>query len=251
MTSILEANRQTGIALDNADRNLLRVRESANAADKQLLSLESAKADLEKGVIDAQAALDAIKASNTSFGTERENFKSSMDQALHDAQSTLEKLITDSKNVEKAVKISEDLLGQDGEGKIDQIVKSALENETVREAIISSASFPAGAVLAFNLTTCPKNWTLYQRSIGRYIVGVDENGDTGEEIGIELKENENRASGRHAHTYTYAYVGGNGRGIEGGNSYPRQTVEAESAHNDAIEGTNAPYVQLLFCEKDP
>ena len=88
-------------------------------------------------------------------------------------------------------------------------MKSALENETVREAIISSASFPAGAVLAFNLTTCPKNWTLYQRSIGRYIVGVDENGDTGEEIGIELKENENRASGRHAHTYTYAYVGGN------------------------------------------
>jgi hypothetical protein len=132
---------------------------------------------------------------------------------------------------------------------------------------------PKGAVAFFNLATCPSGWTAYAPARGRYMVGLPPTGTLGAVVGTPLGNQENRPSGRHAHTVTdpgHRHTVGSRTAIRAGN-VPNESFQAnggvalfndldtnpattglsvnESAGASGIAGTNAPYVQLLACEK--
>lgn len=107
-------------------------------------------------------------------------------------------------------------------------------------------------IIIVNAKECPAGWQPFKSAQGRYIVGLNENGTLAESVGTALKDKENRPTGNHAHKYVNNNVGGNGGGIAEGGSYPRQhSIETTPPleGSSSVEGTNAPYIQLLMCEK--
>jgi len=119
----------------------------------------------------------------------------------------------------------------------------------------------------FNLATCPSGWTELSAARGRYLVGTPSGGTVSGTAGTALTDLENRAVGQHMHTYS-----------ETSHSHTQQkpvlsAVDAQSASNvirrytttgnvvaqtsgitinstGTVAGTNAPYMQLLLCQKD-
>lgn len=161
-------------------------------------------------------------------------------------------------------------------------------------------SIPSGAVMHFNLTKCPQNWTALASAQGRYLVGIPSGGTVGQAVGTALGNGENRAVGRHGHSGS---VGGSGNHTHKGNtshggshshdidaltgltnldadgwhdSFERgphrwfpNFIRAAGNHSHnvslgggshthsvtvnnagSVAGTNAPYLQLLVCQKN-
>ena len=128
---------------------------------------------------------------------------------------------------------------------------------------------PAGAVMFFNLATCPPGWAELVGARGRYLVGLPSGGTLAEEVGTALTAGENRPVGQHghavndpghSHTVNYdAMRGDNGGPIEYVTQDPSGTARSFSTaasatgisvqDSGAIAGTNAPYLQLRVCEK--
>jgi hypothetical protein len=126
---------------------------------------------------------------------------------------------------------------------------------------------PRGAVMFFDLPTCPSGWELYARGLGRYLVGVD--GGVGQTVGEALSPGESRAVGQHthgvidpghAHPYTYLAHNLSGEVIAAGGAHqrvergvPSTTANAPTnlriADAGSVPGTPAPYVGLLPCMK--
>ncbi len=120
---------------------------------------------------------------------------------------------------------------------------------------------PAGFVGYFNLSSCPSGWSALTAAQGRYLVG---GGTVGATVGTALSDQENRAVGQHNHTVN-----------DPGHSHPSLSVVNPSGNltgwyrqdglswsppNNAntgisinttgsVAGTNAPYLQLLVCQK--
>jgi hypothetical protein len=128
----------------------------------------------------------------------------------------------------------------------------------------------------FNRGTCPGGWSEYTDARGRYLVGLTSGGSLGTLVGADLTDKEDRATGYHFH-YVQALLGSDDWGwaqaTPGQHSRrplfdlvpddpfsPEVEITEDSAHNTygpvffspgrAIYGTNAPYVQLLVCEKN-
>jgi hypothetical protein len=59
---------------------------------------------------------------------------------------------------------------------------------------------PSGAVMFFNLNSCPVGWSELTQARGRYIVGLPESGTLGGTAGTALSDIEDRTVGRHNHT---------------------------------------------------
>jgi len=145
----------------------------------------------------------------------------------------------------------------------------------------SAPSIPSGAVMSFNLSTCPSGWSEFTSGRGRYIVGLPSGGTLASATGTALTNLENRAAGSHVHGLHTAddYGPPTGERIplgyknNGGHliitDYGRadQNVKATSTAtavigntetgtvyipngSPLISGTNAPYIQLLTCQKD-
>lgn len=114
----------------------------------------------------------------------------------------------------------------------------------------SGSALPKFLVVAFNEESCPEGWRAFEPGRGRYVVGLTRGGDLAKAVGNELKNQENRAAGRHTHTFSDAPLGGSvNDGLAGGGYQRRRTERYSTDPNDSPEGTNAPYVQLLLCEK--
>ena len=120
------------------------------------------------------------------------------------------------------------------------------------------SELPSHVVVAFNLLRCPEGWIKFEKASGRYIVALKENGELGAVVGTELVDKENRASGNHTHTYNVSQSAGGVNIPSNGGSYaaPANVVLTTNPNKtpsgaDALNGTNAPYVQLLLCEKLP
>ena len=62
-----------------------------------------------------------------------------------------------------------------------------------------SADIPTGAVMAFNLASCPSGWTELTSARGRYIVGLPSGGTLAGTAGTALSNQENRPVGQHNH----------------------------------------------------
>jgi hypothetical protein len=125
---------------------------------------------------------------------------------------------------------------------------------------------PTGAVMFFNLPACPSGWTELVQGRGRYVVGVPGGGTLLGTAGTALTNVEDRPVGQHAHTVTdpghahsyvnngifQAYCGSNfcqtqyGAAQTTGTSTTGLSVDPAGA----VPGTNAPYIQLLMCQKD-
>ncbi len=128
-------------------------------------------------------------------------------------------------------------------------------------------NIPSGAVMFFNLSQCPKGWTELVEAKGRYIVGLPKDGTLGATVGVELKDRENRAVGRHTHTivdpghsHNIKAIGrydGNIKAYLSGSTNQASNLNSEQSKTNItikeageVEGTNAPYLQLLICKKN-
>ncbi|QQG45649.1 MAG: hypothetical protein HYW89_01890 [Candidatus Sungiibacteriota bacterium] len=113
-----------------------------------------------------------------------------------------------------------------------------------------SELLPAGAVLYFNLTSCPGGWSELTAARGRYIVGLQQGGSLGTTVGTALSNQENRATGKHNHQLGGLWVNqGNGNN-PAGTANPERWAPYETGYAGDVDGTNAPYIQLLACQKN-
>jgi hypothetical protein len=139
---------------------------------------------------------------------------------------------------------------------------------------------PAGAVMFFNLTACPAGWAAFSSAEGRYLVGLTSGtppffppGTLGRQVGTALRDGENRgvqfhthgiSDPGHTHTVTYKPLTGPGIGDVGTNYVTKNTqfggADVTLTTQSATTGitvqptgganeTNAPYIQLLVCQK--
>jgi hypothetical protein len=127
---------------------------------------------------------------------------------------------------------------------------------------------PAGAVSFFNLSACPSGWSELTAARGRYLVGLPSGGTLSATVGTALTNTENRPVGQHTHGvndpghhHSYQVPGGltdaNSTAYDvaeplGFDTYATGTsttgITIQSA--GSVAGTNAPYLQLLACQKD-
>lgn len=119
---------------------------------------------------------------------------------------------------------------------------------------VESGAVPSGAVMFFNLSVCPAGWTELTQARGRYLVGLPSGGTLGGTAGTALSNLENRATGAHTHPIT-SYSSGidtNQRLIWGTSNNstgtPLQPTDV-LAPTGSVAGTNAPYLQLVACQK--
>jgi hypothetical protein len=128
---------------------------------------------------------------------------------------------------------------------------------------------PAGAVMYFDLPSCPAGWTDYDAGRGRYLVGVPAGGTPGAAVGTALSNQENRPTGQHTHgvndpghTHSVPYdidqLANQGNTVGGTHQVGPNDGTATTALSftgitiapaGAVPGTNAPYLQLVACRK--
>jgi hypothetical protein len=127
------------------------------------------------------------------------------------------------------------------------------------------ATAPAGAVMFFDLPSCPAGWTEFTQARGRYVVGLPAGGTLRGTSGTALSDQESRPVGQHSHSGTFNHVhsvnvvSGGGFAASGvlfGMGNPASVSTLNAALNvfftdnaGSVAGTNAPYVQLRACRK--
>jgi hypothetical protein len=129
-----------------------------------------------------------------------------------------------------------------------------LANLTERVDRLEGRAVPAGTIAWFSASGCPSGWSLATELAGRYAVGLSSNGTVGKTVGQALKDGENRPTGRHTHYYQDETVGhrqGRDQYLSGGGSSGLPSVRRRTeVPEGSVDGTNAPYVQLLACRKE-
>ena len=130
----------------------------------------------------------------------------------------------------------------------------------------------SGAVLPFNLGSCPAGWSELEAARGRYVVGLHPAGTLAAVMGTPLDDLENRVVGQHDHaTSSHGHAASMDWGYdetpaEGTTRRPlfgfrpadiagapdvavvaTSSVDVQEA--GTVTGTNAPYIQLLMCQK--
>lgn len=152
---------------------------------------------------------------------------------------------------------------------------------------IGGTTIPSGAVMAFDLASCPSGWTTFAGAAGRVIVGVGNNGETNyalnnsggaENISLTVAQmpahthtidppsTATSSSGAHVHTVTrlshpsrsLSTPGGSGGAIEtdsssdGAHTHTLDIAPFTSGSNGSGSAVNVrqPYRALLYCEKN-
>ncbi len=136
---------------------------------------------------------------------------------------------------------------------------------------------PSGAVVFFNLSTCPAGWSELTAARGRYVVGLPASGTIAGVAGTALTDLENRPTGLHNHAvidpgHGHLYPMNWGYAatpsdltkprrplfdFKPADAIGRPDVPDEDAaftgiiigNAGSVGGTNAPYIQLLACQK--
>ena len=132
----------------------------------------------------------------------------------------------------------------------------------------SAEPVPSGAVTFFNLAACPSGWTALAGAAGRYLVALPSGGTLAGTAGTPLTNLENREVGAHTHTKTdpthqhttndlVSPANSLGTGTAKQGAYNSGTTTSGLAtisitidNSGTVFGTNAPYLQLLVCQKD-
>ena len=131
--------------------------------------------------------------------------------------------------------------------------------------VLGGASIPSKAVMFFNLASCPSGWTELVAARGRYIVGLPAGGTLAGTDGTALTNLEDRPVGRHNHGITdpghYHEYGAYGvpwyysqqavpTTAGSGMKSTTNTTGITINNTGSVAGTNAPYIQLLTCQKN-
>ena len=132
-------------------------------------------------------------------------------------------------------------------------------NQTTAPSLVGG--IPSGAVMAFNLSSCPSGWSDFDLGSGRFIIGVGTLGpysysldDIGGEATHTLTQSEMPS---HTHsllsTYSYNPSGSNSPiwppiGPVSGSS--TTTSYTGSAGSSSAHENRPPYLALLYCVKD-
>jgi hypothetical protein len=143
----------------------------------------------------------------------------------------------------------------------------------INGTVFNIANTTLGIIAAFNSTTCPAGWIEFTAARGRYMVGLPSGGTLGGTDGTALSDLEDRPVGQHNHTTidpghmhgTQSYYPGwnSGAGYGYQFTYSETDVQITSSYNGAaqattgitinksglVPGTNAPYIQLIYCQK--
>jgi len=130
----------------------------------------------------------------------------------------------------------------------------------------ASTGVPSGAVMFFNLATCPTGWTALATAQGRYLVGLPASGTLAGTQGTQLSNLENRPVGQHTHavtdpghTHSYDTMTRPGQGTSGYSAWGTTPVSGVTitqftgitiGSTGGVVGTNAPYIQFLVCTKN-
>lgn len=136
---------------------------------------------------------------------------------------------------------------------------------------------PPGAVMFFNLTSCPEGWSELTAARGRYLVGLPDGGALLSTVGTSLSDQEERPAGTHYHSLMHNLLptflsgdlaatlltdGGHDSEVrtqQGDVNFLFHAAKGPLQNNDqnrlrddtALKvGTNAPFIQLLVCQKD-
>jgi hypothetical protein len=155
----------------------------------------------------------------------------------------------------------------------------ATRAETATRAEFADQGVPAGSVMFFNLPTCPSGWTELTAAQGRYLVGLPSGGTLAGTQGTALANLENRATGQHTHNVVDPGHSHNVLTDDPGIIFcifpncpnPSSKIPAAVSNinptfslpnaaasrvtgitiqgSGTVIGTNAPYLQLLVCQK--
>lgn len=109
---------------------------------------------------------------------------------------------------------------------------------------------PSGAVMAFNLASCPSGWSEYTLARGRFIRGIDSTG-TNDPDGVRaLGSTQTDDFKSHRHSYS-APPSNNYKAQSGGftNTVTANSIGSNSGYSGGDE-TRPINVALLYCEKD-
>lgn len=134
--------------------------------------------------------------------------------------------------------------------------KSAEAEKSIAELRSALSPYSARSLVVSVLSdTCPEHWVPFEPARGRYLVGALSSGEVGKLVGESLKDGENRSVGAHSHAYKYMTAGGdspsknNALAFAGGphGALRKYPIEQTESSGD-VQGTNAPYVTVLFCQ---
>lgn len=114
----------------------------------------------------------------------------------------------------------------------------------------SGGGTPSGAVMAFNLASCPSGWSEYTLARGRFIRGIDSTG-TNDPDGVRaLGSTQTDDFKSHSHSYSApplnnykAQAGGFTNNVTAGSA-------GSNSGNSGGDETRPINVALLYCEKD-
>jgi len=122
--------------------------------------------------------------------------------------------------------------------------------DNTTQTTAASGSTPTGAVMFFNLASCPSGWTALAAAQGRYLIGLPSGGTLTGTAGTALSNLENRVVGLHSHTYTERPASQVNLASGETNVYVSGPSAAQTSDAGSVAGTNAPYLQLLVCQKN-
>lgn len=116
---------------------------------------------------------------------------------------------------------------------------------------------PSGAVMAFNLASCPAGWSPLATAAGRMIIGVGTLGSDTYNLNVTGGEARHTLTVGEmpSHSHSLADVAkktSNGSYATGGVALPGQGTVAttDSAGGDSAHENRPPYLALLYCQKD-
>ncbi len=140
------------------------------------------------------------------------------------------------------------------------------ENARIDQTIPIDIKIATGAVIPFNLPSCPEGWS--RVAAGRTFVALADGGASGVEVGTALKNQENRACGAHTHgivdpghihgnvhkgaspTQVWDGYDNNRIGYYHGYNVNAAVTGVTITESGTVDGTNVPYVQLSICQKN-
>lgn len=123
-----------------------------------------------------------------------------------------------------------------------------------------ASPIPSGAVMAFNLSACPTGWSAFAPARGRYVVGLPAGGALAGVAGVALANLEKRMVPNHVHDSRSLWrfrcdplwgvcSGAPGGDVNSGSgTWVSNSVMMTGDYQP--DSLAAPYVQLLFCQKN-
>lgn len=123
----------------------------------------------------------------------------------------------------------------------------------------ASSGVPSGAVMFFNLASCPGGWSEVLSARGRYLVGVYPSAKRGQVVGTPLSIEEDRPTGDHRHHMSFYESSVSGQIVSGQGNQVSTPLAAQITEwleagtpmdPQPAVGTNAPYMTFLACQKN-